>query len=172
VPYISNAVEYGLHCLLYLVSPTGKPVDASTRELAELQGLSFEYLAKIFTKLHRAGIVAGTEGTGGGFSLARAPEKISVLDVVVAIDGKKSLFDCRGVRTNCAVFGKTAPRWASQGLCSIHAVMLEAEASMQAVLAAHSLADLSTHLTAKAPASFAIDISNWLGERSASRRGY
>jgi hypothetical protein len=43
---------------------------------------------------------------------------------------------------------------------------------MQAVLASHSLADLSTRLTAKSPASFAIDISNWLGERSANRRGY
>jgi Rrf2 family protein len=170
VSYISNAVEYGLHCLLYLVSSPGKSVDASTRELAELQGVSVEYLAKVFTKLHRAGLVAGTEGTGGGFALARAPESISVLDVIVAIDGKKSLFDCQNVRLGCAVFGSTAPRWASKGVCSIHAVMLEAEARMRAVLASHSLADLTERVTAKAPSSYAIDIENWLGDRSASRR--
>lgn len=169
--YISSAVEYGLHCLLYLVSSRGESVDASTRDLAELQGVSVEYLAKIFTKLHRAGLVAGSEGTGGGFALARAPEKISVLDVIVAIDGKKPLFDCRNIRIGCAVFGANAPGWATKGVCSIHAVMLEAEARMRTVLAARSLADLMTRVAAKAPASYAIDISRWLGERSASRCG-
>jgi Rrf2 family protein len=170
VPYISTAVEYGLHCLLYLVAAPGESVDASTRELAELQGVPVEYLAKIFTKLHRAGLVAGTEGTSGGFTLARAPEKISVLDVIVAIDGKKSLFECQNVRIGCAVFGSTAPRWATKGVCSIHAVMLEAEASMRTVLASRSIGDLTARVSAKAPASFAIEVSNWLGERAASRR--
>jgi Rrf2 family protein len=171
VSYISNAVEYGLHCLLYLVGSPGESIDASTRELADLQGVSSEYLAKIFTKLHRGGLVAGTEGMGGGFALARKAEKISVLDVVVAIDGKKPLFDCRNIRTGCAVFGAAAPQWATKGVCSIHAVMLEAEARMRSVLAATSLADLMTRVAAKAPPSYAIDISNWLRERSTGRRG-
>jgi Rrf2 family protein len=171
VPYISNAVEYALHCLLYLVSSPGESIDASTRDLAELQGVSAEYLAKIFTKLHRAGLVAGTEGIGGGFALARAAEKISVLEVIVAIDGKKPLFDCRNIRLGCAVFGSSVPRWASKGVCSIHAVMLQAEARMRTELASHSLADLMGRVAAKAPPDFAIDISTWLGERSANRRG-
>lgn len=166
--YISNAVEYGLHCMLYLV---GQSVDASTRDLAELQGVSVEYLGKIFTKLHRAGLVSGTEGTSGGFVLARAPEKISVLDVIVAIDGKKPLFDCKNIRVGCAVFGATAPRWATKGVCSIHAVMVEAESQMRAALATHSLADLTARVAEKAPASFGVEISNWLGERSLNRRG-
>jgi Rrf2 family protein len=164
-------VEYGLHCLLYLVSSPGQTVDASARELADLQGVSAEYLAKVFTKLHRAGLVAGTEGTGGGFALARAPEKITVLDVVVAIDGKKRLFECRNIRVGCAIFGSNPPQWATQGVCAIHAVMLEAEERMRAVLAATSLADLTKRVTAKAPGAFAGDIANWLAERSADRRG-
>jgi len=171
VSYISNAVEYGLHCLLYLVDSSGESIDASTRELAELQGVSAEYLAKIFTKLHRGGLVAGTEGTGGGFTLARKAAEISVLDVVVAIDGKKPLFVCRDIRAGCAVFGSPAPRWATKGVCSIHAVMLEAEARMRSVLAATSLADLMTRVASKAPPGYAIDISNWLRERSMGRRG-
>jgi len=170
VSYISNAVEYGLHCLLYLVDTGGASVAASTRDLAELQGVSVEYLAKVFTKLHRAGLVVGAEGAGGGFTLARAPKDISVLDVIVAIDGKKTLFDCQNIRTGCAVFGASAPRWATKGVCSIHAVMLEAEARMREVLAAHSLADLTARVTAKAPAGFAIDISNWLARRPTSSR--
>lgn len=168
--YISNAVEYGLHCLLFLVDPPGKGIDASTRELAELQGVSVEYLAKIFTKLHRAGLVAGTEGTSGGFALARSADKISVLDVIEAIDGRKALFLCQNIRLGCAVFGSTAPRWASKGVCSVHAVMLEAEARMRTVLASHSLSDLTARVDAKAPASYSVDIASWLRRRSAARR--
>jgi Rrf2 family protein len=169
--HVSNAVEYALHCLLYLVDSSGKSVTASTRDLAELQGVSAEYLAKIFTKLHQAELVVGVEGSGGGFTLARVPENISVLDVIMAIDGKKPLFDCRNIRLGCAVFGSAAPRWASKGVCSIHAVMLEAEARMRNVLASHSLANLSARVATKAPASFAGDISKWLAERPTQRTG-
>jgi len=168
--YISTAVEYGLHCLLYLVSPSSDPVVASARDLAELQGVPPEYLAKTFTKLCRAGLVVGREGVTGGFSLARAAEKISVLDVILAIDGKKALFDCRDIRIGCAVFGTAAPRWATKGVCSIHAVMLEAEAAMRSVLASRTLADINSRLEAKAPPSFAIDIAQWLSERAATRQ--
>jgi Rrf2 family protein len=170
VSYISNAVEYALHCLLYLVDTSGKPAAASTRDLADLQGVPAEYLAKIFTKLHRAGLVVGIEGSAGGFALARAPEKISFLDVIVAIDGKKPLFECKNIRLGCAVFGTRAPQWASKGVCSIHAVMLEAEARMRTVLATRTLADLAARVAAKAPPTFADDIANWLALRAAGRR--
>ncbi len=170
MPYISNGVEYALHCLLHLVDNTAASTGVSTRDLADLQGVSPEYLAKIFTKLHEAGIVAGTEGARGGFALARAAEKISVLDVIVAIDGKKPLFDCKEIRLGCAVFGDSAPRWAAKGVCSIHAVMLEAEARMRNVLASHTLAGISARVAAKAPASFATEVSDWLTNRAAAQR--
>jgi Rrf2 family protein len=171
VSYISNAVEYALHCLLYLVENSNSSAGISTRDLADLQGVPPEYLAKIFTKLHEAGLVAGTEGARGGFALARAPEKISVLDVVVAIDGRKPLFDCKDIRLGCAVFGSSVPRWASKGVCSIHAVMLKAEAHMRTVLASHTLAGIATQVAAKAPASYATDVTDWLAQRPATRRG-
>lgn len=169
--HISNAVEYALHCLLYLVDESGKPVTASTRDLADLQGVSTEYLAKIFTRLHQAGLVTGVEGSGGGFALARAPEKISVLDVIVAIDGQKPLFDCREVRLGCAVFGAAPPVWARKGVCSIHAVMLEAEARMRKVLATHTLASITARVAAKAPATFSTQITRWFAQRPLLRSG-
>src|SRR5262249_18862378 len=149
--HVSNAVEYALHCLLFLAGPPAGVTAASVRDLAEMQGISVEYLAKLFTKLQRAGLVVATEGARGGVALARAPEHISVLDVVAAIDGKKSLFECRNIRAGCAVFGN-APRWVTSGVCSIHAVMLEAEKRVREVLAEHTLADLAGRVLAKAPA--------------------
>ncbi|MBE0777079.1 Rrf2 family transcriptional regulator, partial [Escherichia coli] len=49
-------------------------------------------------------LVAATEGVRGGFRLARPANEISVLDVVRAIDGDKSIFECREVRERCAIF--------------------------------------------------------------------
>ena len=53
--------------------------EMSVREMAALQGVPYDYLGKIFTRLSRAGLVISTEGKGGGFRLARPAELISVL---------------------------------------------------------------------------------------------
>lgn len=168
--HISSGVEYALHCLLHLTEAPSGVGEASVRDLAELQGLSVEYVAKLFTKLHKAGLTIATEGARGGFRLARSAKKISVLDVMIAVDGPKAIFDCREIRANCAVFEGQTPRWATQGICSIHAVMLEAQKRMTDVLAAQTLAGLAENVAAKAPRSYHTDIVRWIDNRSASRR--
>ncbi len=91
--HLSSAVEYALHCLLWIVpSLDERP---STRDLAELQGVSPSFLAKIFQKLEKAGIVEAAEGFRGGYHLARSPEHITILDVVDAIEGATPLFNCQ-----------------------------------------------------------------------------
>lgn len=169
--FISTGVEYGLHCLLFLTAPADGASEPSVRDLAELQGVPVEYLAKLFTKLSRAGLVTATEGARGGFALARPADDISFLDVVEAIDGNKPLFECREIRARCAVFDSEAPAWATTGVCSIHAVMLAAERRMRDELASHSLATLAAQVAAKAPTSFGPQIATWLEDRTASRRG-
>ncbi|WP_295998519.1 Rrf2 family transcriptional regulator [Rugamonas sp.] len=168
--HISTGVEYALHCLLLLADLPPDAPEPSARDLAELQGIPAEYVAKLFTKLNKAGLVIAAEGVKGGFALARKPERISVRDVVDAVDGAKPLFDCREIRSRCAVFGDSPPAWASKGVCSIHAVMQAAEKAMRATLEAHTLADLAARTAAKAPASFAPAVVHWLDQRSAGRR--
>jgi Rrf2 family protein len=170
VPHISTGVEYGLHCLLYLTEPAPGVPEASVRDLAELQGVPAEYLAKLFTKLHKAGLVIATEGAKGGFALARPAQQISVLDVVLAIDGDKPLFECREVRERCAVFGDTAPTWATSGVCAIHSVMQQAEKRMREALASQTLEDLAGRMAAKAPRTFGPAVVKWLDSRAAGRR--
>ena len=106
----STSVEYGLHCLLPLCAPD---VQASSQDLADFQGVSSAYVAKIFASLKRAGLVVALEGAGGGYRLARAAADISVLDVVQALQGDKPLFQCNEIRGNCAVFGGEPPAWAN-----------------------------------------------------------
>src|SRR5262245_31262151 len=100
--HYGTGVEYALHCLLWLVG-TGE-AQPSSRELADLQGAPQPFMAKLFPKLEKAGIVSATPGIHGGYRLARPAHEITVLQVVDAIEGKKPLFDCQQVRSRCALF--------------------------------------------------------------------
>jgi Rrf2 family protein len=165
--HITVSVEYGLHCLLWLVGNAGKPL--SSRDLADLQGVSPSFVAKIFPKLEKAGIVTATEGARGGYLLARPAEQISFLDIVDAIEGSKPLFDCQEVRRRCALFGEAPPGWATAGVCAIHAVMLQAEKAMRDSLAAETLADIARRFQRKAPDRFPAEVEGWLGQRADGR---
>lgn len=167
--HLTSSVEYGLHCLLWLVDTEAAPLSA--KDLAELQGVSQTFLAKIFQKLERAGVVRAVSGLRGGYQLAKPPAEISFLAVVDAIEGDKPLFDCREIRGRCALFGATPPLWATNGTCAIHAVMLKAEKSMRATLAACSLADIWQALGRKMPKAFAGEVHTWLDARHRARAG-
>ncbi len=169
-----NGVEYGLHCLLWLTHSRDQEVAASSRDLADLQGISATFVAKVFPRLEKAGIVTASEGLRGGYRLARAADRISVLDVVGAIEGNKPLFECQQIRERCALFqagGAQPPAWATEGVCSIHAVMLRAERAMRDELARTTLADLSQTVTSKAPDGFDAQAQAWLSTRFDNRRG-
>jgi Rrf2 family protein len=162
--HITASVEYGIHCLLWLVGQEERPM--SSRTLAELQGISPSFLAKIFPKLEKAGIVRASEGIRGGYLLAKPPKDISFLAIVDAIEGEKPLFDCRDVRLQCPLLGKDPPTWATKGRCAIHAVMLRAEKSMRDALKSQSLADVAQTLGRKAPPEFWDDVKEWLDDRA------
>ena len=166
--FISNGVEYGLHCLLWLVGRDHEPT--GSRDLAELQGISPSFVAKIFPKLEKAGIVAASEGLRGGYRLARPADRISVLDVVDAIEGQKPLFNCREIRGRCTLFRSKPPAWATNGVCGIHAVMLRAESAMRSELARTTMSDLARTVDRKAPGGFGAEIQTWLSARVAGRK--
>lgn len=165
--HLTVSVEYGIHCLLWLVSSDDQPL--SSRDLAELQGISPSFLAKIFPKLEKAGIVMASEGVRGGYRLAKAPEDITFLDIVDAIEGEKPLFDCQEIRGRCAVFGQRPPSWATSGVCAVHAVMLRAEKAMRASLAQETLANIADIFGRKAPPEFSDDITHWIQDRFSAR---
>lgn len=163
-----TGVEYGLHCLLYLADPANT-VTPSSADLAEFQGVSPSYVAKLFTQLEKAGIVASAEGIRGGYRLARPPEEITVLEVVDAVEGGKPLFKCREVRRNCVLYQDSPPPSATRGLCGIHALMRDAERQMREVLGDRTLADLAGSVKVKLPVAFQRSKTEWFAERRASR---
>jgi Rrf2 family protein len=165
--HLGNGVEYALHCLLWLTGDQAEP--ASSRDLADLQGVSPSFVAKLFPRLEKAGIVEASEGVRGGYRLARPAQRISVLDVVDAVEGQKPLFQCQEIRGRCAVFGGKPPNWSTDGVCGVHAVMLRAEQAMRRELARTTLAELAALADRKAPDKFPQDIRSWFNDRWSSR---
>lgn len=55
-------------------------------ELSKRQDISLTYLEQLFVKLRRAGLVVSVRGPGGGYSLARPPSEIRIVDVLNAVD--------------------------------------------------------------------------------------
>jgi Rrf2 family protein len=161
------SVEYGLHCLLYLVDPPAG-VTPSSRDLAEFQGVSPSYVAKLFTLLEKARLVASSQGTAGGYQLARPVDEITVLDVADALEGGKPLFQCREVRARC-VLG-SASSASRRGVCAIHAVMLEGERRMREALAETTLADIAAKVAGKQPARLVAERKRWFEQRALERR--
>ncbi|MDR3670421.1 MAG: Rrf2 family transcriptional regulator [Holophaga sp.] len=158
--------EYGLHSLLILA---GRSDPASVRDLASFQKIPESFLAKLFTRMKRAGLVRGLEGISGGFVLAIPAERIRVMDVLAAVDPDRTLFACDEIRRQCALYGPEPPEWATSGRCRIHAFMIEAEQALHAFLGSKTLADLAGEYVSKAPNAFIEDTGAWFRQRKTSR---
>jgi Rrf2 family protein len=165
--HLTVSVEYGLHCLLWLSVAGDKP--RSGRDLAAFESIPPSFLAKILSKLQKAGIVRSTEGVRGGYVLNRTPNEITLLEVVDAIEGRKPLFECQGIRSRCALFGGNPPVWVTGSVCSIHAAMLKAEKAMRDSLKNETLADIGRSVGRKAPTGLPEKARRWFDERSVAK---
>ncbi len=64
------------------------------------QGISLSYLEQLFGKLRRHALVASVRGPGGGYRLARTCDKVSVADIILAVDEPLDATQCGGME-NC-----------------------------------------------------------------------
>jgi Rrf2 family protein len=104
---ITKQADYALRAILYLSQIDGDQ-RASTSQIAEEQSIPPSFLAKIISQLSIAGLIHTSRGARGGVSLAKAPENISVLEVVEAIDGPIALNECTLHSDGCP-FGTDCP---------------------------------------------------------------
>ena len=69
-------------------------------DIACRQGISLSYLEQLFAKLRRSGLVDSVRGPGGGYNLALEPAKISIAEIVIAINENIDATLCKGEK-NC-----------------------------------------------------------------------
>lgn len=134
----SNATEYAMRGLAELASrDQSGPVLLD--DLLEGTDLPRDYMAKIFQRLARGGIVRGVKGRNGGFVLARASHEISMLDVVDAMEGPHTVERC--------VVGMAACN--DQMPCAQHDLYKPIRQRLRDYLRTTTLADLAASLKSK-----------------------
>lgn len=81
----TTRTEYGLECLIYMARY--RPVEVITiKEIVAKENFSSAYVEKIFQRLRAAGIVTSHQGKEGGYSLKRPPSKISLKEIIEALE--------------------------------------------------------------------------------------
>ena len=80
----SNTVEYALRAIVYLAYES--PDARTTAQISEATKIPKDYLAKILQGLAKKKIVSTQRGVGGGVSLGKTPEELTILDVVMAVE--------------------------------------------------------------------------------------
>jgi Rrf2 family protein len=146
---MGEGVEWALHSCLLLAWVGDEPVPAA--KLAEFHDLPSAYLNKQLQALARAGIADSIPGRRGGFMLARAPEHITLMDVVAAIEGPDEAFRCTEIRQRGQ--GSVLPERLFRQPCGIAVAMAQAELAWRRALKAQTLADLMTTVAAQNPAA-------------------
>jgi Rrf2 family protein len=98
--HITRATDYAVRVTVHLATlPAGQKVPLG--ELAEATGVRDNFLSKILQRLVRNGVVSSHRGTGGGFLLNVAAKDLTLLQVVVAIEGKIELNICLSDWQSC-----------------------------------------------------------------------
>ncbi len=75
-----------------------EPINLS--DISSRQGISLSYLEQLFSRLRKQGLVVSSRGPGGGYSLGRSSAKISISDVIRAVDETVDATRCHG-KKNC-----------------------------------------------------------------------
>lgn len=128
--------EYGLRCLLQVARATGgEPL--TIPQIAEAEGLSHEYAAKLMRALRQGGLVTSTRGAGGGYRLARPPEEISAWEALKVLGG--SFFP----ESFCESHPGQLRDCIHSTDCSVRALWRTVESTVQNLLQNIRLADLT-----------------------------
>ncbi|TWF76965.1 BadM/Rrf2 family transcriptional regulator [Pseudonocardia hierapolitana] len=144
---MGRGVEWAVHCCLNLVW-IGPEEAVTVTRLAAFYDLPVAYLNKQIQALVRGGIASSVPGRRGGFRLARPPERISLLDIVTAIEGPEPAFRCAEIRQQ-GPFGDE--RESVTGHCLVDQAMRRAELAWRRELAAQTLAGLTEAVERDAP---------------------
>ncbi|APZ93904.1 RrF2 family transcriptional regulator [Fuerstiella marisgermanici] len=125
---ISKTAEYALRAVTCLATDTERPASADV--LAEKTKVPRRYLTRVLQDLAGQGLVTSRSGPGGGYVLASAPEKVTILDVINAVSPLERINSCPlGLQSHTS-------------LCPLHAELDKAFAATEAAFAGVTIREL------------------------------
>lgn len=130
---LNKAGEYAVRCVMHLAANSNGNV-ISRRECAQAMEIPEPFLAKIARQLTLAGILDVTQGSRGGYRLARDPKELTLLDVVEVMIGEIFLNECLCRPRSC----KRSPT------CPTHQIWKQANQQLRNTLKGTTFAQLSS----------------------------
>jgi Rrf2 family iron-sulfur cluster assembly transcriptional regulator len=136
---ITRSEEYGLKGLVFLARQPREKM-ALVSEISRDQGIPEKFLAKIFQRLSRAGLLRSTRGAKGGFSLGRPANEITLREIIEAIEGPVAVSRCFLKNGICD----------EEDFCPLRDVLQEAQESLLGILSKTTVEDLVKRTVEKA----------------------
>lgn len=133
---LSKACNYGIRALIYMVAKNGGRDYISIGEISEELDISFHFLTKTFQELNKANLLISSRGPNGGVALTRSAKDISMMDVIMVIEGEDFFDTCMLGLPDC---GGGDP-------CPIHDIWKEKKDKMREEFETTSLADLGARV--------------------------
>lgn len=135
---MTQRTRYALNALLVLAeAPPEQPV--LIEEVARAGRIPKKFLEAILLELKRRGVLASKKGKGGGYSLVRAPNQISVAEVMRIFDGPIAPLPCASETAF-----KRCDTCDAVETCAVRSVMKEVRDAMARILEKATLAELLT----------------------------
>jgi Rrf2 family protein len=126
---ISQTAEYALRAMVYLADQERVP--HTTAQIAQATQIPAGYLAKVMQALGRVRVVKSQRGLNGGFTLNREPGKLSLLEIINAVDPVRRFDECPlGLPTH------------TTGLCPLHRKLDETALMLEREFGATTVGDL------------------------------
>ena len=89
---LSKKVEYAILALQYMAEKD--EAKTSVKEMSENLNISFDFLSKTMQLLNKKGLVESLQGIRGGYILGDKPEKISIADIIRAVEQRIGIVQC------------------------------------------------------------------------------
>jgi Rrf2 family transcriptional regulator, iron-sulfur cluster assembly transcription factor len=132
---ITRTEEYGLRGLLFLVKHAPERA-VLVSEISKGQKIPEPFLAKIFQRLSKAGLLRSTRGAKGGFLLSKPAHQITMREVIEALEGPIALNRCLLKEGECE----------EERDCPLHPVWKEVQRSMLEILGSTTMEDLAKQM--------------------------
>lgn len=131
--------ECGILCSLYLAQRFGTGSTGAS-EISESQGLDLQYTQQILQRLRKGGVIESERGPRGGYKLSRAPEQITLRDILYAAEGDTFQIICDYAPIHPQ--GDGSSQCSTKENCSLHTVWQDLRTAIDRLLEARTLRDL------------------------------
>ncbi len=134
---LSATCKYGIRAVIFIATKDDQKINTGLKEIAEKLKIPQPYLAKILQILARKKILHSSKGPHGGFYLMIPASKLTLMDLIDAIDGRNFFDSCYVTGERCN-FDKP-----DNGLCVLHNDLRQEKVRLEKFFSSKTIEDLA-----------------------------